>query len=110
MTFLFCRTAETARSGIIRNFCQLFRGGSGRALQMFGEASKQTTSIGTSHDVLNMVLGMGHHAEHVALLTDDAGNRCGRAIDVVRVADFTIRRTVAIEDAPITFEATNGLF
>src|SRR5262245_11382506 len=77
---------------------------------MLGETSKQSATIGASHDVFNMVLGMRHHAEHVALLTDDACNRCRRAIDIVGVTDLAVRRAVTIEHAPVPFEATDSLF
>ena len=61
-----------------------------RPLQMRDEAGEQAASVGAAHDVFDMIFRMRHHAEHVAALVDDAGDRLRRAVDIVRVADLAV--------------------
>ena len=53
---------------------------------------------------------MRHHAEHIAALVDDAGDRIRRAVDVGLLVDDAVGRAVAIEHPPLAFEPLQGLF
>ena len=61
-----------------------------RPLQMRDEAREQAAPVGAAHDVFDVIFRMRHHAEHVAALVDDAGDRLRRAVDVVSVADLAV--------------------
>ena len=53
---------------------------------------------------------MRHHAEHIAALADDAGDRMRRAVDIGIFVDYAIRRTIAVEHPPVAFEALERFF
>src|ERR1700691_4694848 len=53
---------------------------------------------------------MRHHAEHVAALADDAGDRMRRAVDIGGLADVAIRRAITVEHPPLAFDALQRLF
>src|SRR3954453_22150519 len=66
-------------------------------------------AVGAAHDVLDVIFRMRHHAEHIAALVDDAGDRLRRAVDVVGIADLAARRAIAIQHTSLALEAANGV-
>jgi hypothetical protein len=58
--------------------------------QMRGKAREQAAAVGAAHDVFDVVFRMRHHAEHVAALVDDAGDRLRGAVDVGFLVDDTL--------------------
>src|SRR5260370_523656 len=71
---------------------------------------EQAAAVGAAHDIFDMVFRMRHHAEHVAALVDDAGDRLRRAVDVGAVVDHPFGGAVAIEHPPIAPELLQRLF
>src|SRR5262245_35331202 len=78
-------------------------------LKCLREARKQTTAIGTAHGSLNVVLGVRHHTEHVALLADNSGYGVDRPIDVPGRIPATVGSNVAIKDTPLALQTCDGL-
>src|SRR3954447_15079029 len=75
---------------------------------MGGKASEQAAAVGAAHDIFDMVYRMRHHAEHIAALVDDAGDRLRGAIDVGGLADDTVGGAIAIEHPPLALEPFYG--
>src|SRR6188474_3635934 len=80
-----------------------------RLLQMRHEAREQAAAVGAAHDVFDVVFRMRHHAEHIAALVDDAGDRLRRAVDVGFLVDCAVGGAVAIEHPPLTLEPLHRL-
>ena len=76
---------------------------------MLGEAGEQTAPVGAAHGGFDVVLGMRHHAEHIAALVEDAGDRIGRTVDVPARINLALRRHVAIEHPPLGLESRHRL-
>jgi hypothetical protein len=83
---------------------------SGRAFKMRHESGEQAAAVGIAHDVFDVVFRMRHHAEHVALVADNACNRRCRAVDVVRIADFAGSAAITIKHPSFAFETADRLF
>ena len=73
------------------------------------EPCEQAATVGASHDVFDVVFRMRHHAEHVALVVDDAGDGLRGAIDVADIVDRAVGRAIAVKHATVTFEPLDGL-
>src|SRR5262249_17374555 len=78
--------------------------------QMRGEAGEQAAAVGAAHDVFDVVFRMRHHAEHVALVVDDAGDGLRRAVHIADAVDAAVGRAIAIEPPALAFEPLDGLF
>src|ERR1700691_1670239 len=46
-----------------------------RQLEVIHKPREQAAAVGAAHDRFDVVFRMRHHAEHIATLVDDAGNR-----------------------------------
>src|SRR5476651_668088 len=74
-------------SGVICGWFMRLLRRSRRALQMFDQPREQAAAVGAAHDVFDVVFRMRHHAEHVALVIDDAGDRLRSAVDIGALVD-----------------------
>src|SRR5262249_41712900 len=103
------RPWEATSSGVIWGSLDCIRR-SGRPIEMRDKSRKQTASVGAAHDVFDVVFRMRHHAKHIAVLVDDAGDRMRSTIDIGVLIDAAFRRAIAIKHLPLALEALQRLF
>src|SRR5205807_9045300 len=60
-----------------------------RSLQRADEAAKEGLPVGAAEERVGRVLGMGHQAQDRARLVKDTGDRAGRAVEIVIVAQMS---------------------
>src|SRR6185437_8773248 len=74
------------------------------------ETGEQAAAVGAAHDVFDVVFRMRHHAEYVAALVDDAGDRMRRAVDIGLVVDNAFRRAIAVQHPALTLPPLKCFF
>jgi hypothetical protein len=51
------------------------------------EAREQAAAVGAAHDVFDVIFRMRRHAEHIAALVEDAGDRMRGAVEIRGLID-----------------------
>src|SRR5581483_3480665 len=74
-----------------------------RLFQRLGETGEKPASVGAADRRLNMIFRVRHHAEDVAALVDNAGDRVHRAVVVPVRIDHAVRRGIAEKHPPLAF-------
>ncbi len=77
---------------------------------MRDQSCEQAAAVGAAHDVFDVVFRMRHHAEHIAALVDDAGDRIAAPLMLERSSTAPSVRAIAIEHPPLAFEPLERLF
>ena len=78
-------------------------------LEVISQPREQTAPIGRAEHCFDVVLGMRHHAEHVALVVEDSGDGVGRAVEVPRGIKRSIGSGVAEQHPALAFKPRDGL-
>src|SRR5258705_1974988 len=73
------------------------------------QTGEQAPPVGAAHGGFHVVFGMRHHAEHIAALIEDAGDRVGGAVVVPGGIERSVGRHVTVEHAALGFEPCDGL-
>src|ERR1700693_6124438 len=73
-------------------------------LQRLDQPGEQPAPVGDAERRFHVVLGVRHHAEHVAALVDDAGDGVGRAVDVEGRIARAVWRPIAEDHPSLAFQ------
>src|SRR4029450_72274 len=80
-----------------------------RLLEVISEPREHTAPVGRPERSFDVVLRVRHHAEHVSLVVQHAGDGGGRAIDVPCRVERPIGRGIAQQHPPLALEPRDGL-
>src|SRR5262245_13869942 len=80
-----------------------------RLLEVIDQPREQTAPVGRPERGFDVVLRVRHHAEHVALVVEHAGDGVGRAVDVPGRLERPIGRGIAEQHPALVLESPDGL-
>src|SRR3954464_13891499 len=84
-------------------------GASGDLRKMLCQSGEQTAAVGGPDRGFDVVLRMGHQAQHVATIVKNSCDRINGAVHIPARIELAVRPRVAERDTTLAFQSRDGL-